>query len=93
MHPNVEDDIDADLDLMRLSVRIIARVPFLSNLKWLNLEGVVEELACMLKIQLDLRTEASNLERFNANFKNNEYVVFPKVRVHTCTGCNVVCFY
>jgi len=79
LHPNVEEDIDADLDLMRVAVRAAKYMPFdiFANLKWLNMEGVVEEFAALLKLQLDLRTEASNLERFNENFKDEEGVVFP----------------
>jgi aarF domain-containing kinase len=43
------------------------------------LEGAVEEFAKMLKLQLDLRTEAHSLERFNKNFKGNKHVMFPKL--------------
>jgi hypothetical protein len=81
MHPNVEDDIDADLDIMRLSVRILERLNFgpIRNLKWLNLPGVIEEMATMLKIQLDLRTEGDHLVQFNKNFEGNETILFPKL--------------
>jgi aarF domain-containing kinase len=81
LHPNVDSDIEADLDLMRASVRAARWLPFdvFANLKWLNLEGVVEEFAELLKLQLDLRTEAANLRRFNEHFKNRDDVVFPKL--------------
>lgn len=49
-----------------------------SNFKWWNLEGALEEFSHLLKVQLDFRKEAENLERFNANFKNDPHVVFPK---------------
>ena len=90
MHPNVDDDIDADLDIMRLSVRLLQKLPFdvFQNIKWLNLEGVIDEMDRMLKIQLDLRTEAKHLVRFNENFKGNETVMFPKVRKATTDGCS-----
>ena len=80
-HPNVDEDIDADLDIMRLSVYILERIPFdaFRNLRWLNLPGFVEEMAAMLSIQLDLRREAEHLKRFNNNFKNNDIILFPKV--------------
>lgn len=82
MHPHVDDDIDADLDIMRLSVRFLEKLPFdvFRNIKWLNLDGFIDEMDKMLNIQLDLRTEADHLVRFNENFKNNENVIFPKVR-------------
>ena len=37
LHPSVEDDIDADLDLMRLVVNVIERTGLFPSLKWLNL--------------------------------------------------------
>ena len=81
LHPNVENAIDADLDLMRLAVRIIQRLPWdiFRHLKWLNLEGFVEEFADLLKLQLDCRVEAANLEQFNRNFGNSEHVEFPRL--------------
>lgn len=80
-HPNVDDDIDADLDIMRLSTHVLEALPFdvFRNLKWLNLPGFIEEMATMLSIQLDLRQEADHLERFNENFKDNDKIIFPKV--------------
>jgi hypothetical protein len=88
MHPNVDDDIDADLDIMRLSVRLLQKLPFdvFQNIRWLNLEGVIDEMDRMLKIQLDLRTEAKHLVRFNENFQGSETVMFPKVRKATTDG-------
>jgi aarF domain-containing kinase len=82
MHPNVEEDIEADLDLMRLGVKIIDNLPFhlFQTMKWLNFPGMVEEIAEMLQIQLDMRQEAIHLVQFNENFKDDEIVVFPKVR-------------
>jgi len=81
MHPNVEDDIDADLDILRLMVRTLERIQYgpIQNLKWLNLPGFIEEMANMLKIQLDLRQEGEHLMQFNKNFEGNETIVFPKL--------------
>ncbi|CAB9514328.1 ABC1 family protein C21C3.03, mitochondrial [Seminavis robusta] len=81
LHPNVVFDIDADLDLMRFFVRAVQKLPWdvFSNLKWLNLEGAVEEFADLLKLQLDCRVEAANLEQFNRNFADSEHVEFPKL--------------
>lgn len=76
-HPGVRDDVDVDLDLLRFLVRIVDRLPY--GLRWLNLKGMAEEFADMLKVQLDLRTEAKNLERFNANFSRVDEIEFPKL--------------
>jgi len=82
MHPSVEANIDADLDLMRLFVRAIQKLPWsvFGNLKWLNMEGAVEDFAGMLKLQLDCRVEAAHLEQFNENFADSKNVTFPKVK-------------
>ena len=44
-----------------------------------NSNGLVEEFADLLKLQLDLREEAINLDRFNQNFKDDPVIVFPKL--------------
>ena len=79
LHPAVQDDIDADLDILRVAVRIAPYLPGTANLKWLNLEGVVEEFAHLLKLQIDLRREADNLRRFNHNFRHDKVVKFPQL--------------
>lgn len=75
LHPNVEEDIHSDLELMRLAASF-----FRQRLKYLNLEGAVDEFASLLKLQLDLRAEADHLVRFNQNFANEKEVLFPEVR-------------
>jgi len=81
MHPRVEDDIDADLDILRLAVYTLETIGFgpIRNLRWLNLPGFIDEMATMLKIQLDLRQEGEHLVKFNENFANNPSVVFPEL--------------
>jgi hypothetical protein len=81
LHPSVEDDIDADLDLLRFAVKVVDALPFgwLKGLYWMNLPGIVDEFAGMLKLQLDLRNEAANLQRFNANFSGDPSVAFPSL--------------
>ena len=99
MHPHVTDDIDTDLDLMRLSVNMLERLPFdvFKNLKWLNIQGFIDEMEKMLKIQLDLRTEADHLVKFNENFKDNDKVVLPEVskkrRYFKRENCFTMCSY
>lgn len=79
MHPNVEDDIDADLDIMRLSIGLLENFGPIKDLKWLNLPGFIEEMAIMLKTQLDLRKEGEHLVQFNKNFEGNPTIIFPKL--------------
>jgi aarF domain-containing kinase len=61
-------------------VSVLCNLPFGmgSNFMWWNLEGALDEFSNLLKIQLDFRKESENLERFNANFRNDPHVVFPK---------------
>lgn len=66
LHPTVEDDIQADLDILRSLVSYIDIYPFiyiteLQKLKWLNLYGIVNELSRLLQLQMDLRNESLNL--------------------------------
>lgn len=80
LHPSVRRDIEADLDLMRGFVAFLNALPFkvFTDMKWLNLGGVVEEFAGLLRGQLDLRTEGANLDRFQKNFKDDPHIVFPE---------------
>lgn len=77
LHPNVLDDILADLDLLRFSVQVLRRFSVYETLQWLNPEGVVEEFSRLLLSQLDLRNEARNLERFAENFRDVDWLSFP----------------
>jgi len=81
IHPNVRDHIDTDLDLLRTLAYTIDNLPisYSKALKWLNLQGMADEFASMLKIQLDLRTEAQHLDKFNENFAHDPDVIFPQV--------------
>lgn len=82
LHPGVEADIDADLDLMRAAVRVVQYLEPIgvgANLKWLNMGGIVEEFAGLLRKQLDLRQEAANLVQFNKNFASDAAVEFPEI--------------
>ena len=82
LHPQVHEDIEADLDLMRLLVRIVDQtVPFWTGtpLTWHDLPKIVEDFARLLTVQLDMRTEASNLQRFQDNFADVDHIIFPQV--------------
>jgi predicted unusual protein kinase regulating ubiquinone biosynthesis (AarF/ABC1/UbiB family) len=76
LHPKIEDNIHADLDILRVMARYLEKRP---SLQWLNIPGIVEEFAKLLLSQMDFRIEASNLERFRANFKDYKGVEFPEV--------------
>jgi len=81
MHPGVKNNIDADLDLLAFLAYGAERAPFGigGQLHWLDLPGVVDEFHRLLLHQLDFRTEAENLVRFNENFKDDDEVLFPQL--------------
>ena len=81
MHPGVKNNIDADLDLLAFFANGAEHAPFGigKQLHWLDLPGVVDEFHRLLLHQLDFRTEADNLVRFNENFKDDEEVLFPQL--------------
>ena len=78
LHPNVHDDIESDLDLMRFWVRISDKC-LGSSFSFVDLPQAMEEFGKLLTLQLDLRTEAANLQRFNQNFANVDHIVFPQL--------------
>ena len=80
LHPNVHHDIDADLDLMRTLVHLVDKMSFMFEaIQWFDLPGCVEEFSHYLTLQVDLRTEAANLQRFNENFEKEEHIRFPEL--------------
>jgi len=80
MHPNVRWAIDSDLDLLRFLITTAESFPYIfEKLQFFNLNGIVDEFASILKLQLDFRVEAENLSRFNENFADNPNIRFPVV--------------
>ena len=75
LHPNIQNGIDADIDILRSGARLLNL--YIKNAKWLNCPGMVEEFNALLSEQLDLRNEAANLEQFRANFSDDPTVIFP----------------
>lgn len=81
LHPNVAETIEMDLGLMKRVAWMLCQLPFGvgERLDWMNIVGMVEEFGSLLEGQLDLRTEAENLARFNRTFSKHEYGVrFPR---------------
>jgi len=56
MHPNVRWAIDSDLELLRFLITTTESFPyFFEKLQFFNLNGIVDEFASILKLQLDFR--------------------------------------
>lgn len=77
LHPRVEKTINRDLSIMTFFARCIAALP---GLEWISLPEEVEVFGGMMREQLDLRLEASNLRRFEHNFsgRREDAVNFPR---------------
>ncbi|XP_054475237.1 uncharacterized aarF domain-containing protein kinase 2 [Anoplopoma fimbria] len=74
IHPGIRRQVEIDLRLMKTGSWLVQCLP---GLKWLSLYEIVEEFEKLMIRQIDLRFEAKNIERFQENFRNVDYVKFP----------------
>lgn len=76
LHPRVTQLVRRDIAIMSIFANIINALP---GMQWLSLPEEVQAFGDMMNQQLDLRVEASNLDRFAKNFSHRGKVVeFPK---------------
>lgn len=75
LHPNVEVKINRDLRIMKFFANVINVIP---TMEWLSLPDEVEQFSVLMRLQLDLRIEALNLEKFRHNFRKRLDIHFPK---------------
>lgn len=76
VHPNVDKDIRRDLKIMGMFANAINLLP---GMEWISLPEEVKVFGEMMNMQLDLRVEADNLEKFIHNFeKRGPGVHFPE---------------
>lgn len=76
LHPRVEKLVRRDIVIMSIFANIINALP---DMEWLSLPDEVTAFGDMMNQQLDLRVEASNLDRFRENFKDRpRTVTFPR---------------
>jgi aarF domain-containing kinase len=69
IHPHIKEQIESDLDIMRMFAWFVELFPGMHNF---SLSENVEEFAALMLSQLDLKLEASSLDKFRHNFKCNE---------------------
>lgn len=74
LHPKVERVIRRDLRIMFFFASLINAIP---TMHWLSLPDEVAQFGEMMKLQLDLRIEASNLAIFREKFKSRSTAWFP----------------
>ncbi|ORY22959.1 ABC1 family-domain-containing protein [Naematelia encephala] len=76
LHPRVRQTIRRDIAIMSIFANAINLLP---GMQWLSLPEEVAVFGDMMHSQLDLRVEASNLERFDHNFANRgRRITFPR---------------
>mmetsp|Transcript_17883 Transcript_17883/g.50062 ORF Transcript_17883/g.50062 Transcript_17883/m.50062 type:complete len:419 (+) Transcript_17883:176-1432(+) len=73
-HAGVDDAIRRDFAVMMGLAELASRIPALEHLR---LKDNLHQFAAPLREQVDLSYEASNLFRFNFNFRGNRSVCFP----------------
>jgi len=79
MHPQVREQMLIDLNLLWNVLKFCSRLPILKDyLHWSGVNSSLQEFEHMMISQMDLRTEAANLKRFNENFEDNPQIEFPK---------------
>ncbi|POS87136.1 ubiquinone biosynthesis protein-like protein [Erysiphe pulchra] len=74
LHPGVERVVQRDLKIMWFFASFLNAIP---TIEWLSLPDEVRKFGEMMKLQLDLRIEATNLTIFRKKFKERTTVWFP----------------
>lgn len=74
LHPKVEKLIHRDLRIMSFFASMINLIP---TMHWLSFPDEVQQFGEMMKLQLDLRIEATNFAIFREKFKSRTTAWFP----------------
>lgn len=75
LHPKARQIVNRDLKIMNFFAKALTLIP---TMHWLSLPQEVQVFGDMMRDQLDLRIEASHLERFNDLFAGSKQIKFPK---------------
>jgi aarF domain-containing kinase len=74
LHPGVDKMVTRDLRIMGAVATMLNAIP---TFEWFSFPDEVAQFGDMMRLQLDLRIEASNLTTFRKNFKNRNSATFP----------------
>jgi ubiquinone biosynthesis protein len=75
--PAIEEQVEADLDLLLRQARFLERRS--ETMRDQNLVAIVEELARSVREELNYQTEGRNAERLRTNFRDQADYLFPEV--------------
>ncbi|KAH8049705.1 kinase [Aureococcus anophagefferens] len=78
IHPAARHRVATDLELMRGAAVCVERLVPMA--RWCSIAVAVDEFAKTLSNQMDMRLEADNLERLDANFAKIDDISFPRPR-------------
>lgn len=74
LHPGIERLVRRDLRIMSFFASVLNAIP---TIEWLSLPDEVSQFASMMRLQLDLRIEATNLLLFRRHFASRSTASFP----------------
>jgi ubiquinone biosynthesis protein len=73
--PNIIEQIKKDITIMRYLGGLLERR--ISNFKYYNVSGVIDEFERAIVKELDFELEARNMEKFRSYFENNSKICAP----------------
>ena len=74
--PNIIEQIKKDITIMRYLGGLLERR--VSNFRYYNVSGVIDEFERAIIKELDFELEARNMEKFGSYFENNSKICTPK---------------
>ncbi len=77
LRPGIEEIVEVDIKALRQVAVILSKVKLVS--KRADAPALVEEFAATSKEEINYLNEAKNLEKFKANFENDQRVSVPEV--------------
>jgi ubiquinone biosynthesis protein len=73
--PDIIDQIKKDITIMRYLGGLLERR--ISNFKYYNISGVIDEFERTIVKELDFELEARNIEKFSSLFEKNQHICTP----------------
>ncbi|KLJ08301.1 aarF domain-containing kinase [Blastomyces silverae] len=74
LHPRVQRIVRRDLRIMAFFAQLINAIP---TMEWFSFPDEVRQFGNMMRLQLDMRIEAANLQIFRKHFKSRTTASFP----------------
>lgn len=75
--PGIKERIEKDIEIMRNVARLMEK--YISESRFFNPAGIVEEFAKTVSKEMDFTVEAKNAVRFKRNFSGNPDIYIPRV--------------